>query len=546
MRQLFHQLVDALDRGRRFVTHDIWHIGAPGERIPHGFIIKHVRVAILLARGVFRDDLVLRASALTFATILAIVPFLALTFFMIDAFDVGPYLGEVIAPVFPQVGEKLPGKGDVRDEVVGLLFQGLGAAPGDGEEGRAGPPDPGPEPIAGEDPPDPGSELVAGEEPPDPGSELVASVDPADSGLVAGEEPVAVAASEPAASIDPVQWILAMAESNKDPKTLTIAGVLFVLATVFGLMMNIERSFNRIWGLRSTRSWYRTFSDYVMVLLLLPFLLFGVVSVTALLKSSEFFPALMPFTTSIRSGQYLVCWLGFTFLYYIVPHTRVRFRYAFLAGVVAGTLWCLLSQAYVSFQFGLSKYTLLYASFAQVPVLLMWIYASWLVLLTGAELTFAYQNERTFAMERFAEGASYAYREAVGLWAVTELGRRFDSGLPGLSAEDAASEWNVPTRLLNDTLSHLEDARLVTRTASNPPTYQPSRSLDRITADDVVQCLRESGRDPSKLRMGEAFQALSASVRKAAQASQACSIAQLVRQTAPPPAQPSEPEPLAD
>ncbi|NIA14218.1 MAG: YihY family inner membrane protein [Nitrospiraceae bacterium] len=523
MRQLFQQLIDALNRGRQFVTHDIWHIGAPGEKIPHGFIIKHVRVIILLARGVFRDDLVLRASALTFATILAIVPFLALTFFVIDTFDVGPYLGEVLKPAFPQAGEKLLDEEYVREAVAQLIFQGLGGtAPGEGEERRAGPPDA-------------GSQLVAGNEPAG-----VGAPEPESTGKPAG---VGASGLEPPASIDPVQWILAMAKTNKDPKTLTIAGVLFVLATVFGLMMNIERSFNRIWGLRSTRSWYRTFSDYVMVLLLLPFLLLGVVSVTALLKSSEFFPALMPFAMSIRSGQYLVCWLGFTLLYYVVPHTRVRFRYAFLAGVVAGTLWCLLSQAYVSFQFGLGGYTLLYASFAQVPVLLMWIYSSWLVLLVGAELTFAYQNERTFAMERFAEGASYAYREAVGLWAVAELGRRFDAGLPGLSAEEAASEWNVPTRLLNDTLDHLEDARLISRTASNPPTYQPSRSLDRITADDVIQCLRESGRDPSKLRTGAAFQALSAKVREAAQTSHGCTIAQLIRQTAPPSAQPSEPAP---
>jgi hypothetical protein len=105
----------------------------------------------------------------------------------------------------------------------------------------------------------------------------------------------------------------------------------------------------------------------------------------------------------------------------------------------------------------------------------MWAYFSWLIVLLGAELSFAYQNEKTFAMERLAEGASYAYREALGLWAMIELGRRFDRGEPGLSAESAAKAWNVPARLVNETFRELEEGRLVVQCASRPPTYQPSR-----------------------------------------------------------------------
>ena len=78
---------DAFERGRRFVTHDVWHIGLPGEEVPNGFIIKQVRVAILLVRSLMEDMLLLRASALTFTTILSLVPFLAVTFFVIQTFN---------------------------------------------------------------------------------------------------------------------------------------------------------------------------------------------------------------------------------------------------------------------------------------------------------------------------------------------------------------------------------------------------------------------------------------------------------------------------
>ena len=99
MIQFLRDSLDALQRGRRFVAHDVWKIGLPGEEIPHGFIIKHIREAILLMKGLVRDDLLLRASALTFATILSIVPFLAIMFFVIQTFNVGEAISDVLSPV---------------------------------------------------------------------------------------------------------------------------------------------------------------------------------------------------------------------------------------------------------------------------------------------------------------------------------------------------------------------------------------------------------------------------------------------------------------
>jgi membrane protein len=171
------------------------------------------------------------------------------------------------------------------------------------------------------------------------------------------------------------------------------------------------------------------------------------------------------------------------------------------------------------------------ATLAQVPVLLMWIYSSWLVLLFGAELAFAYQNEKTFAMERLAEGASYAYREALGFWTMIELGKRFDAGQPSLSAEEAAKLWNVPLRLLNDTLSLLEDAHLVVRSATNPPTYQPGRSLDRITVEEVGACFRESGRDPSALRQSPVLIAVLAKLMRQPDGAKVLTVRDIVSET---------------
>ncbi len=50
--------------------------------------------------------------------------------------------------------------------------------------------------------------------------------------------------------------------------------------------------------------------------------------------------------------------------------------------------------------------------------------------------------------------------------------------------------------------------RLVTPCATEPPSFQPARSPDRITVGEVVRAVRELGQDPSLLRHEQDFQPL--------------------------------------
>lgn len=461
-----------MDRGRRFITHDVWRIGRPGEPVPHGFIIKQIRVVILLVQGLVRDALLLRAAALTFTTVLSIVPFLAITFYIIQSFDLG-------------------------EQVYDMLSSRLA-----GRHGLARPADH-----------------------PDPNRALQQDI----IGLVFQGVPQRETTADGETLQDPRTLLVEYINRTAKPGAIGIVGMLFVLTTSLGLMMNIESSFNSIWGLTRTRSWYRMFSDYVMILLVLPFVVAGVLGATRLLQARL---AASPWT-ALKFGlsvfHHAVIWLAFSALYFIVPNTRVRFRYALLAGVVSGTLWSITAWAHITFQIGLANYSMIYSGFALFPLFLMWLYVSWIIVLFGAELTFACQNEKTFAMERLAAGASYAYREALGLAAMIEMGRRFDTGDPGLEATQSAEAWNVPTRLVNETLDELERAGLVRRCATDPPTYLPARSIGRITVADVIKALREAGRDPSALREDHVLRPLLDAIWKEGERILSASIADVLQ-----------------
>ncbi len=462
------------------MTHDVWHIGRPGDAASHGFIIKHIRVAIILVQNLVQDALLLRASALTFATALSIVPFFIFMFAIVQTIELDRHIYQYMSTHLVRGETELdedPDESFLREGVIDLLLMRV-----DNDEAIE-------------------TDAEANDE--------------------VGET---------------VSAILAYAEERADFQTLGLAGLVFVLATLFGLMKNIESSFNQIWGLKSTRGWYRKFADYLVLLIMLPFAVATVISLFAILESEVLMEQLGPFSAALRGAQYVIVWAGFTALYYYVPNTRVVFRYALIAGILAGTLWYLVSMGYVKFQFGLARYNLIYTSYFAVPLLLMWVYASWVVVLSGAELTFAYQNEKTFAMERFAAGSSQAYREAVGLRAMIDIGHRFENGMPPLSPLEGAQAWNVPSRLLNETLDELLQAGLVVRCAvpnersNDPPRYQPAMSLDRIRVGDVIRALRESGRDPSDLRNDERFRPLLQLVNAGQDGIMERSIGDLVRE----------------
>lgn len=518
MGNYFKQVKEAVERGHRFVTHDIWQIGEPGERIPSGIITKNIRVALLLLRGITEETLLLRASALTFATMLFIVPFLVFMFAFIQTFDLGDNiyfklsqsLDERIEQMLTMIGQDDNGDDESPPEIEGpagsVPPRALGGVAPRGDRGlRASSSREGPSPAymnllaelsvqADPDPGDSGTVLPGGQTADQRKRafwrDFVGTFFPSFHAEQGSQE-----------LIDPVAVMVSMIESKAtNLQTLGITWIFYILVTVLGFMRNVEWSFNKIWGVNSSRNIFRTISDYVIITLLLPIVMAAVLGITAALATVE----TNEFMRVALSGlQLAVLCLTFTAMYVFVPNTKVMFRYALLGGVIAGVIWVLNSWAFVNLQIGLSRNEFLFSTFALFPILLFWIYSSWIILLFGALIAFAYQNENTFAMERYADEATYAYREALAVRAFVEMSRRFDDGRPGYTVGEMAQAWNVPTRLLTDMLESLVAANLITPCATEPVTYQPARSPEKTRVIDIVHVVREAGRDPSLLR-GEA------------------------------------------
>ncbi len=551
MGRLIDRIIEALSRGHRFVTRDIWDIGAPGEAPPSGVIIKQLRACILLLRGVTEETVMLRASALTFATILFLVPFLAFMFFLIQTFNLGDYAYNTLDRYFEnrfQAAVELLRERDEEQAAQPDSEPGLRVAPANAAE----------DPELAELSARLRSGINSEQDVRSIANSILAQLTDLErqalrngrfrgelegmigkavdervtvdelsanaAGLVLKEMRNTQLAQKMMAlmfpifedqqlfyggSVNPVQTLLEQAQTAaQQPGAIGIAGILFILSTVFGFMRNVEYTFNRIWGVQQTRNLVRSISDYMMITLLLPFGAAMMLGVNAALENQYLAGKLGPAALTLRGGPFLILCVTFTLLYYFVPNTKVQFRYAAVSGTVAAGVWSLLSWALLRFWFQLARYQFFYSSLALVPLFLMWIYFSWLILLFGALLTFSYQNEATFSLERFADKASPAYREALAVRVAIEAARRFEKGLGGLAVEVAARDWNVPSRLLHETLGAMTQAGLLAACATEPVTYQPARSPAAVRIRDVVRVVRESGYEPSKLREDAEYAAM--------------------------------------
>lgn len=469
---IIQRIGDRIDAWRTFLTVEVWELGKPGEPMADGFVIQQIRVAFLLVKNFVEDKLLLRASALTFATALAIVPVFMLTFYIIQTFNLGEGL-------YAAVNEQLEAR---LNQVVSVVVgEDAVALETDDEAARA---------LSAEELEERRAEL---------NRQLMGMfADWAFQGVAQVDEDDEMA--------NPVEMIISYAESGaRDLPALGLTAVALVLMTVIGLMRNIEDSFSQIWRSKRARPYHRMILDYILVTLFLPIVAGVVLAINVALQSPALTENLGFLALPARGFQGLIIVFIFAVMYWAVPNAPVRFKYALLGGLVAGIGWLAVSHAYVTFNFGLSRFNMLYAGFAQFPLLLMWVYASWVVVLFGAELTFAYQNVKTFALERFADTASFAYREAVALRTVFAMARRFERGDGGIVPKDCAEEWNVPLRVIDDILDRLGERGLVTELATTPASYQPAKSLHHTTLREVVDAIREYGKEPSKLREDEAL-----------------------------------------
>ncbi len=421
------QFSDLLVRGQKFITHDIWRMQEDKDLPRWSFLIKQLRVFILAVKGFLEDKVQLRASALTFYSMLSVVPILAMLFGIAKGFGFQAKLEEELMKNFS-------GQQEVLNYILEFSNRFLERTKG---------------------------------------------------GLIAG------------------------------------VGLIILFWSVMKVLGNIEESFNNIWQVKKSRSYIRKFSDYLSIVMVAPILLIissslnvyittKIIGLTQQVQLLGFFSPLIDFL--LRFTPFLLIWLVFTLLYIVMPNTKVNFMSALIAGIIAGTMFQVVQWAYIHFQVGVSRYNAIYGSFAALPLFLIWLEFSWLIVLFGAEISFAIQNVENYQFESESLRISPHFKRLITLLIAHQVIKRFDEGKKPLTSEDLSHTLNVPVKIVRQITYELVESGVLTETVTDSPKeygYQPAIDINKISVSFIIQRTDSLGFDNLDVIDNESFRKIS-------------------------------------
>ncbi len=302
-------------------------------------------------------------------------------------------------------------------------------------------------------------------------------------------------------------------------------GVIFLFWAIIKVLSNIENSFNEIWGVIKPRSLGRKFSDYISMFIVCPILLVISGSVTIFVNTQlQNLTAKIPllqnlgplFWLPMHILPYISVWVLFTFIFAFMPNTKVNITSALLAGIVAGTIFQFVQWIYVNFQIGVAKYGAIYGSFAAIPLFLIWLQTSWLIVLFGAELSFATQNVQTYEFEPDCLSASKSYRTLLSLFIVQRIVKMFTAGDKAPDATQLSHELQIPVRLVRQLLYDLSECKVLSevRNKEREYAYQPAVDVDKVTIKYVIDRLEHHGTSNVPVRESAELNQLSGCLQK--------------------------------
>lgn len=400
-----------IDNLVKFIEVDIWNIRLSDLNPRKALLYRYLRVLLLSVRRFTEDRLQYRASALTFYSMLSVVPVLAMGFGIAKGFGYEKYLEKEMA-------NNLRG----HEEVLRYLMEFANSF-----------------------------------------------LERTQGGLIAG------------------------------------VGMAILFWSVMKVFGNIESSFNDIWQIKKSRIFARKFSDYLSMMLISPLFIISASSanvfITTQLSDFDDRVKLLGYISPIiffllKLVPYILIWVLFSFIYIIMPNTKVNVRSGIVAGIVAGSIFQITQWAYIHFQIGVSNYGAIYGSFAALPLFLVWMQISWLIVLFGAEVSYADHNIDLYEFETETVQISPYAKRIISLLIAHRIIVNFKNGDDPITASEISKDLKLPIKLVKSILTDLIKVHIVSeviQVKTRASAYQPAVNIDFLSVKYVIDKLDQQG-----------------------------------------------------
>ncbi len=441
VRELLEADEDSLDRGKRALV----------------YFLKLVRETW---REVQEKNCTLRATALAYKSLISLVPVAAVVMAVLSSPALQSRRDQVIDQMLNYI---IPVES-------GATVSARGGAPAGPTGGEGAAPAPAPAPAAGSDP-------TSGA-----GQESAAGADGAASegGSAGAKGRVRIQA-------------MIKGEISKLAKRAAAVGTIsfvVLLLVVLSLMYTVEETFNIIWGVKHGRALMSRVVSYTAALFWGPVLVAASLSLSATGQFSSFMQHLdglrpviafvMP--TLILAGTFMA-------MYVVLPNTRVRWKPALAGAALGAVLWQLATVGFNLYVKYVVVKNPVYGALGLIPMVFLWLYVTWVVVLFGASVTFTIQNYEDLTRKHERRRRGVRFRVYYAIRTAAAVAARFARGESTLVVDELSERLDIPEYAVRESLDALAGRGLLVPVTGELDTYLPARPLEKITVANILDAV---------------------------------------------------------
>lgn len=290
---------------------------------------------------------------------------------------------------------------------------------------------------------------------------------------------------------------------------LGVAGLAVLLVTAIALILTIDRTLNGIWRVKKPRPLAQRVLIYWAAITLGPLVLGASLAVTSYVFSgSRGVVTAMPGALRVLLDmlQFFLLAGGMAALYHYVPNTFVRWAHAWVGGLFVAAGIELAKKALSLYLSSVPTYSLVYGAFATLPILLVWIYVAWVIVLLGAVIA-AYLPSLLAGVARRGSAHGWQFQLAVELLqqlhrarSTTRIGLEGSELVQALQVDALQLEPVLETLMALDWIGQLTDpddeheARYLLLADPDATALEPLMAQLLLSQDASMKSLWENGR----------------------------------------------------
>jgi membrane protein len=284
--------------------------------------------------------------------------------------------------------------------------------------------------------------------------------------------------------------------NNTNINTVGYIGFFLLLASLLLIVSTIEYSFNAIWRVKKQRKLHRRFIEYTSFIIIGPII--GLLVLSWIANRYQLWidsPPSASFTSAMlrNFGPWIITLFIFWYLLNFIPNTRVRFKSALIGAVVGTGLWMFTNWLFAQFldaAYFEGPQAAIYARFAVLPLLLLWLFAGWSILLFSSQLAYAHQNMDKLVWDRTHPYLSPMFYESLALKVLLRITHQYFNHGKSSTEEELSDYFSIPEGVINTVAGELVNLQLLHCQNGGETRYTPARHPAQIQVADALIELR--------------------------------------------------------